>query len=256
MTLLPDVAGPVKDRPDLPDYYLGWRCMVEGCLEKREDGGGHHVFRRSHGTRSWWVELEDGTLVPNRVGLCQDHHKAVTGDVGGHRARVEIDGDRLLWTVIFRDVELTKVSLVFEMDPFAVLELQEKGYHDIDVNEPGHIWSLPERIEVPGDDIPRWLEPAPEHTHAEVEPGTKCPTCHRRVNHKKKDSSPVSKIFSFRFPQEGAEEYEQTMEAVAQHWGLDTKKKYWKGELFLELMVEALQRPKKQVRANKDGRGE
>jgi hypothetical protein len=39
------------------------------------------------------------------------------------------------------------------------------------------------------------------HTHpGVVEPGETCPTCHRRVNHKKQSDSPKSAVKSFRIP--------------------------------------------------------
>lgn len=269
MTLRPD-TGQTKARPDLPEYLLGWKCMVEGCEEGREGGGGHHVFRRSLGPSyrdAWWVELEDGTLVPNRVGLCPEHHKAVTGGVGGHTARIGLESDRLLWQVLFNGVVVTTVRLVFETDPFDsllprdywaedvtiprlhdqgtadVLELLDdmgvQPHHEIDIHEPGHIWSAPET-----------------HDHAEIEPGTKCPTCNRRVNHKKKKDSPEStKVFSVRAPLDLASDLDELWEPVAAQYGIDPKEKYFKAKVMLACFAEALQRKRIEIKRGQEGRG-
>src|SRR5690348_14603194 len=78
MTLSP-VENPhaVKPRPDLPPYELGPRCPVSG--EPATDN--HHIFRRSLGKGfrdAWWVELPDGQLLPNRVGLSAGIHRLIT----------------------------------------------------------------------------------------------------------------------------------------------------------------------------------
>jgi len=182
MTLVPTTPDgtpltEVKDRGDLPAYELGPNCMVHGCDQLREDGGGHHVWRRSNQTRSWWVELPDGTLVPNRVGLCREHHREVTGGVGGHKAAIVVRGDRLLWN---GTVEI--VDLVFAHDPFAVL-CADGNEHDTVAGRP--------------------------------KPGEKCPTCQRRVNHPKKKTSPQSKVSAYRIPIDDAETHEELREAAA-----------------------------------------
>lgn len=78
MTRLPHESRLVVDRPDLPEYELNTYCAVPDCHEVREIGGGHHLFRRSAGYPSWWVQLEDGTVIGNRIGLCPMHHHLVT----------------------------------------------------------------------------------------------------------------------------------------------------------------------------------
>lgn len=39
----------------------------------------------------------DGLVVDNLVGLCFDHHLAVTSDVGGHKAWVRWEDDAADW---------------------------------------------------------------------------------------------------------------------------------------------------------------
>lgn len=82
-------------------YQLAPVCAVPGCWERAEPGS-HHICRRSDtaGPKNW-VAI-DGLVVPNRCRLCTSHHRAVTGGVGGHQARIvwAIDGPgRWLWAV-------------------------------------------------------------------------------------------------------------------------------------------------------------
>jgi len=59
----------------------------------------HHLWPRSF-LRSQpyeWIELSDGTVIGNRIGLCVRHHGEVTGDVGGHRGRIRFHQGLFWW---------------------------------------------------------------------------------------------------------------------------------------------------------------
>lgn len=49
---------------------------------------GHHVVRRSATAGPRDFVTIDGLVVPNRVGLCKEHHDQLTGLVGGHKAAI------------------------------------------------------------------------------------------------------------------------------------------------------------------------
>jgi hypothetical protein len=59
-----------------------------------------------------------------------------------------------------------------------------------------------------------------EHTHEDVHPGDKCPTCNRRVPHPKKASSPQSKVFGYRVPIDDAETHGEILDAAAEELGI------------------------------------
>ena len=75
-----------------------------------------------------------------------------------------------------------------------------------------------------------------------IAPGHDCPTCHRRVPHPKKPSSPTSKVVSIRVPIDDVETFEELLDAAAKHCGLADKPhhKYW---TVLEGLVLLLQAP-------------
>lgn len=72
-------------------------CAVPGCITPAAHG--HHIWPRSYlrGQPTEWVETNEGVL-SNVVGLCAPHHLDVTGDIGGHRARITYDGGTFWWT--------------------------------------------------------------------------------------------------------------------------------------------------------------
>jgi hypothetical protein len=57
----------------------------------------------------------------------------------------------------------------------------------------------------------------------EATPGTKCPTCDRRIPHLKKEDSPKSKVKSFRIPEDVAVDYEGLLDAAKEHSGVGGK---------------------------------
>jgi len=62
-----------------------------------------------------------------------------------------------------------------------------------------------------------------------VSEGSECPTCKRRVPHKRKPTSPQTKTFSFRVPIDDVETFEELLAAAAATQGLSDKPhhKYW-----------------------------
>lgn len=67
------------------------------------------------------------------------------------------------------------------------------------------------------------------HSPPLVSEGSECPTCHRRVPHKKKPSSPQTKVVSIRVPIDDADTFKEMLDATSQHLGLAEKphSNYW-----------------------------
>lgn len=76
MTRLPHENWSVKGVHD-ERYKVGPLCCVKGCGRTADHA--HHLWRRSFlGADFAWVELWDGVVVQNLVGLCWRHHQEVT----------------------------------------------------------------------------------------------------------------------------------------------------------------------------------
>lgn len=75
-----------------------------------------------------------------------------------------------------------------------------------------------------------------------VSEGSECPTCHRRVPHSRKPSSPVTRVVSIRVPADSSEDFKEMLDAAAQHMGLKEKPhhQYW---TLLHGLVLLLQGP-------------
>lgn len=78
------------------------------------------------------------------------------------------------------------------------------------------------------------------HQHEGVPEGEKCPTCKRRVPHKKKKTSPVTKVKAFRVPVGDVETLEEQMETAAEYLGCH-KKPHWQFWLLQYALVALLQ---------------
>src|SRR4051812_45303724 len=78
-------------------YELNAMCAAPGCNERAVHG--HHLWPRSflRGQPQDWVQTPDGLVIGNKVGLCVEHHGDVTGDVGGHRARITFIAGCFWW---------------------------------------------------------------------------------------------------------------------------------------------------------------
>lgn len=95
MTLLPSESWNVFPVHGAA-YKLAPNCYAPGCT--RSAVHAHHLWRRSHGTNEAWVclaYLDDKPIIGNLVGLCQECHADVTGEVGGHRAWIKFSDDHL-----------------------------------------------------------------------------------------------------------------------------------------------------------------
>lgn len=69
------------------EYDLGTRCCVPGCNNPAQ-AGAHHIEPRSRtGGPVDYVTI-DGLVRSNKCKLCSSHHRQVTGDTGGYRARI------------------------------------------------------------------------------------------------------------------------------------------------------------------------
>lgn len=96
MTLLPSKEFGVRGHKGKP-YEVNEICAVLNC--GRASAHAHHLWPRSH-LRSQpydWVELPDGTVIGNRIGLCREHHEDVTGAIGGHKAWIEFSSGLFWW---------------------------------------------------------------------------------------------------------------------------------------------------------------
>ena len=56
---------------------------------------------------------------------------------------------------------------------------------------------------------------------AHVAPGTRCPTCHRRVNKPRRDDSPTVREVRFRGPSDLVEAVEEGLDALQEFAGID-----------------------------------
>jgi hypothetical protein len=72
------------------------------------------------------------------------------------------------------------------------------------------------------------------------QPGEKCPTCDRRVNHPKKSDSPTSKPFSYRVPVDEAEAHAETLDVAARFVGV-AEQPFFQYKLIALALVLVLQ---------------
>ena len=68
-----------------------------------------------------------------------------------------------------------------------------------------------------------------DHVH-ELEPGTTCDACKRRIPYPKKESSPSSKTFAYRVPVDEAEAHDEVAQAAAEHLGV-LERPHWRFQL-------------------------
>jgi ssDNA-binding Zn-finger/Zn-ribbon topoisomerase 1 len=97
---------PVTDR--LPErvsgsrYEVGPRCSAPDCTRLADHG--HHLVRRSASPDTHWIQMADGKIFGNVVGLCVDHHDQVTGMPGvGHEAAIRYDDGVFWWCSVNSD---------------------------------------------------------------------------------------------------------------------------------------------------------
>ena len=83
------VKGPPGDLPRI--------CAAVGCLKLTKDR--HHIWSKSYlrGQPVEWVMTPWGQIVQNTTGLCVEHHSMVTGEIGGHKAAIMVEGRTFMW---------------------------------------------------------------------------------------------------------------------------------------------------------------
>lgn len=72
------------------------------------------------------------------------------------------------------------------------------------------------------------------------EPGSCCPTCERRVPHPKKDSTPESRVISYRVPADEADSFVEILQVAAKIVGAH-ELPYWQWRTFNAALVRLLQ---------------
>jgi hypothetical protein len=100
-------------------YDVNERCAAPGCGELSRHT--HHMWARSYliGQPKEWVQLPDGTVIGNRIGLCVRHHNDVTGMVGGHRARIVFSSGVFWWEdrlIVTRSPSLVDNRVELDLD--------------------------------------------------------------------------------------------------------------------------------------------
>ena len=96
MTLLPSKDFGIRGHEGKA-YEVNPICATPHCI--RESAHVHHLFPRSYlrGQPYEWVQLPDGTIMGNRIGLCREHHEWVTGPLGGYKARISFESGLFWW---------------------------------------------------------------------------------------------------------------------------------------------------------------
>lgn len=106
MSLAPSMDFGIRGHEGKP-YDVNTVCATPGCGQPSAHC--HHMWSRSflRGQPYEWVQLPDGVVIGNRVGLCAQHHDDVTSPVGGHRARLFWEGGVMHWEEVDPSVVLT-----------------------------------------------------------------------------------------------------------------------------------------------------
>lgn len=92
--------------------------------------------------------------------------------------------------------------------------------------------ALEAKIGRPEEEVVNWMLAPTE--------GESCPTCNRRVPHKKKETSPTTKVWSTRVPIDDAETFSELVDAAAEHHGLSSKPhhRYWTMLFAVTLLLQ------------------
>jgi len=198
VTLRPYSSFEVRGHPGKP-YAPNPVCAAPGCFLRSVHA--HHILARSalRGQPNNWVEFPDGTVVGNLTSLCLMHHNQVTGELGGHRARIQFDQGLFWW------LGRSAVGDANRYESFAV-EWVKVGA--LDPQPPGVV-AKPE-------------EPAPSTDTEEV-----CPRC----GHHKKPRAPAprrkSKTWTVEVPDDGevgADNLDEWVDEFAVMLGFDDER--------------------------------
>jgi hypothetical protein len=244
MTLLPMESWNIKARPDLPEYELNAVDARPGSDRPATEN--HHIWRRSFGAgfpEAWWVELEDGTVVPARVGLSSYSHEKITT---GKAQIVAIQFARLERPVFYwlDEAEIYDIAAAGE-NPYFVADKYGKPLQP----QPGS-QAVDMQLTVEGEEEPHDSVVGAVHTHAagSVPEGSTCPTCERRVPKKKTDASPITKVCAYRVPVDDVETHKDILAATSEHMGLGTNLAHWQWQTITGMCAIILQLPAADVR--------
>lgn len=95
MTLPPSDSWQVRGVAG-PPFKVGPKCANPHCQRLAEHA--HHMWRRSFLAGDFqWVELPNGRVLGNLVGLCPMCHDQITGRLGGHKAAIRLADDGVFW---------------------------------------------------------------------------------------------------------------------------------------------------------------
>jgi len=201
-----------------PDYFPKDICAHPFCSERNPvpTKGYHHLWPRSflRNQPQTWVKLPDGKEVGNLVYLCRKHQQRVTENES--KILYGLTLNKFFWYDGYDTI------------PMGALDPQPPRAYEVDQVE---AINAAERLTEP-----------PSHTHEELPERFICPTCHRRINAKRKPTTPATKVISFRLPIANAPEWEEIIEAAAKHVGV-TEESFWKWRVIERGLVELLQGP-------------
>lgn len=175
----------------------------------------HHAVPKWF-TRSWWTRdwaLIDSILVPVKVPLCRICH-----------ARCTENDARVVWVGQWA-WEHGDGTRVLPIQPHTEMRVVLGDADAPNIGPPSRGASASPSTTNPGapvgdsavsgsaNESPGDPEPPP--------PGQKCPTCGRRRNKERTADSPRSTVKSFRLPADVKNEFEEILEAAAEHVGGD-----------------------------------
>ena len=151
-----------------------------------------------------WVELEDGTRLPNLCGLCSEHHWEITEN----RAEIQWLDHDYWWYV--------PGHYKYPLMPSPLDGAYGSGSVPPSAPTVGSV--------EPGEEEKEMASPQP------ISPGSTCPLCLRRIPHPQKETSPKTKTFSYRVPVDDAETHDEILSAAAEHLGI-YEQPHWRWQL-------------------------
>ena len=117
MTLAPIESWHLAKGVKGPAYKVGPRCANPQCSRWADHA--HHIFRRSMLAGDYaWVEV-NGKVFGNLTGLCHRCHDDITGNVGGHKARIWLDLEKgvFLYHAVHMDEGFTQIGPLDRQPP-------------------------------------------------------------------------------------------------------------------------------------------
>ncbi len=208
MTRLPTDSWDIKPRTDLHPFELNKTCAHPDCHFHNLEN--HHIWRRSFGAHfgsAWWIEDGNGRVWPNRVGLCNEHHRMVTEN----EARI------VLLSTLGQFAWETEGKRREFLNP-------QPGVDETLTHQRPNKFNTT-TLPISEDEI--WTNVSEALAHAIPDEGEVCPNCKRRVPHSKKKDSPKTRVRSHRVPEDIAETAEEQTVAAAKHLGVHGKP-HWK----------------------------